>query len=111
MAPTADPIALAAKARRNYVEDLLRGIPVVVKAVADGARLLQGHAAEPALQYKRRDAVMDLQKAIPAWQMGMTRQLQVALAGGPMTASRTGGLAPSSDRAAAMTLVDNDTIE
>jgi hypothetical protein len=111
MAPTADSIALAATARRNYVEDLLRGIPVVVKAVADGARLMLAHAAEPALQYKRRDAVMDLQKAIPAWQMGMTRQLQAALAGGPLTASRTGGLPPASDRAAAMTLVDNDTIE
>ena len=64
MAPTADPIALAAKARRNYVEDLLRGVPGVVKAVADGARLMLSQAAEPALQYKRRDVVMDLQKAI-----------------------------------------------
>ncbi len=110
MAPTADPIALAAKARRNYVEDLLRGVPGVVRAVADGARLMLSQAAEPALQYKRRDVVMDLQKAIPAWQMGITRQLQGALAGGMSTASRTGDL-PSSGRAATMTLVDNDTIE
>jgi hypothetical protein len=110
MAPTADPIALAAKARRNYVEDLLRGVPGVVRAVADGARLMLSQAAEPAQQYKRRDVVMDLQKAIPAWQMGITRQLQGALAGGMSTASRTGDL-PSSGRAATMTLVDNDTIE
>ena len=111
MAPIADPIALAAKARRNYVEGLLSGVPGVVNAVADGARLLLSQAAEPALQYKRRDLVMDLQKAIPAWQTGITRLLQGALAGGGMSASRIGDLPSTAGRAAAMTLVDNDTIE
>ena len=111
MAPIADPIALAAKARRNYVEGLLSGVPGVVNAVADGARHLLSQAAEPALLYKRRDLVMDLQKAIPAWQTGITRLLQGALAGGGVSASRIGDLPPPAGRAAAMTLVDNDTIE
>lgn len=111
MALTADPIALAAKARRNYVEGLLRGVPGVVKAVADGARLMLSQAADPALQYKRRDVVMDLQKAIPAWQMGITRSLQGALAGGVVAFSRLGDLPSPAGRAAAMTLVDNATIE
>ncbi|MCB2020476.1 MAG: DUF1631 family protein [Burkholderiaceae bacterium] len=111
MAPVADPLALAAKARKTYVEDLLRGVPGVVQAVADGARLMLSQAAEPALQYKRRDVVMDLQKAIPAWQMGMTRLLQGALSKGVVSASRIGDLPSPSGRAAAMTLVDNDTIE
>ena len=110
MAPIADPTALAAKARRGYVQALLDGVPRVVNAVADGARLLLSQAAEPALQYKRRDLVTDLQRAIPAWQGGMARQLQAALAGGMASASRAGDL-PSSGRAATMTLVDNDTIE
>ena len=111
MAPTADPIGLAAKARRSYVQALLDGVPRVVKAVADGARLLLSQAAEPALQYKRRDLVTDLQRAIPAWQGGMTRQLQAALAGGVASASRLGDLPSPGGRAATMTLVDNDTIE
>ncbi len=111
MAPTADSIALAATARRVYVEDLLKGVPGVVKAVADGARRMLSQAAEPALQYKRRDVVMDLQKGISAWQMGITRLLQGALASGVITASRIGDLPPPSGHAATMTLVDNDTIE
>lgn len=111
MAPTVDSLALAAKARRNYVEGLLRGVPGVVNAVADGARLMLNQAAPPALQYKRRDAVMDLQKAIAAWQLGMTRLLQGALAGGVVTSSRLGELPSSTGRAATMALVDNDTIE
>ncbi len=111
MAPVADPLALAAKARRTYVEALLRGVPGVVQAVGDGARLLLSQAAEPALQYKRRDLVMDLQKATPAWLTGMTRMLQGALSKGVFSTSRLGDLPPSSGRAANMTLVDNDTIE
>ena len=111
MAPVADPLALAAKARRGYVESLLRGVPGVVQAVNDGARLLLSQAAAPALQYKRRDMVMDLQKATPAWLTGMTRLLQGALSKGMFSTSRIGELPASSSRAANMTLVDNDTIE
>ncbi len=111
MATAADPIALAAKARRSYVEGLLNGVPGVVQSVTDGARLMLDQAAEPAVKYKRRDAVTDLQKAAPAWLAGMTRLLRGALASGVVMASRVGDLPLPSGRAANMSLVDNDTIE
>ena len=111
MATAADPIALAAKARRSYVEGLLNGVPGVVQAVTDAARLMLDQAAEPAVKYRRRDAIVDLQKAAPGWLAGMTRLLRGALASGVVVASRVGDLPPSSGRAAGMSLVDNDTIE
>jgi len=111
MATTAEPNALAAKARRSYIEGLLTGFPGVVQGVFDGARLLMNQAAEPALKYKRRDVVLDLQKAAPAWLEGMVRLLRDALARGGITPSRFGDLPPPSGRAASMSLVDNHTIE
>jgi hypothetical protein len=111
MAQAADPIALAARARRSYVEGLLNGVDGVVRAVIEGARTLVSQTAEAAVQYKRRDALMDLQKAAPAWQTGMARLLRGALATGIVSTSRVGDLPPSTGRAASMTLVDNDTIE
>ena len=92
MATAADSIALAAKARRSYVEGLLNGVAGVVQAVTDGARMMLNQAAEPALQYKRRDVVLDLQKAAPAWLTGMSRLLRGALTSGVVTASRVGDL-------------------
>jgi Protein of unknown function (DUF1631) len=111
MAQAADPTALAARARRSYVEGLLGGINGVAQGVLQGARAMLAQAAEPALQYKRRDVVMDLQKAAPAWLAGMTRLLRDALTSGIVTASHVGKLPLQSGRAASMTLVDNDTIE
>jgi len=111
MATAADSIALAAKARRSYVEGLLNGVAGVVQAVTDGARMMLNQAAEPALQYKRRDVVLDLQKAAPAWLTGMSRLLRGALTSGVVTASRVGDLPSPSGRAASMSLVDKHTIE
>jgi hypothetical protein len=111
MPPVVDPIALAARARRSYVEGLLNGIDVTARAVLDGTRSLLAQAAEPALQYKRRDVMMDLQKAAPAWIAGMTRLLRGALSSGLVSASEVGTLPLLTGRAANMTLVDNDTIE
>ena len=111
MAQAADPLALAARARRSYVEGLLNGINGVAQGVLEGARALAGQTAEPAVQYKRRDAFLDLQKAAPAWLTGMARLLRGALVSGTVTTSHVGELPLASGRAASMTLVDNDTIE
>ena len=111
MATPADSLALAAKARRGYVEGLLNGVAGVVQAVGTGARLLLSQAVDPALQYKRRDIVLDLQNAAPAWLSGMTRLLRSALESGMLSASRVGDLPGPSGRAAGMSLVDNHTIE
>ena len=110
MATTADSLALAAQARRSYVERLLSGVPGVVQAIEDGSRLLATHAAEHGLQYKRRDVAVDLRKAAPAWINGMIAALRGALVSGMVSTTRPGEL-PTPGRAPSMSLVDDDTIE
>jgi Protein of unknown function (DUF1631) len=113
MATAADSIALAARARRSYVDWLLNGIAGAVQAVLDGSnRLLLSKDAGPALQHQRRDIVVDLQRAAPAWLNGMTQWLRGALtSGGVVMASRVGELHPAPMRASNLSLVDNKTIE
>ena len=103
--------ALAQQARRAYVEGALRGLPGVVQAVEKGARALSGQSAEPALSMKRRDMVLDLQKAAPFWQQGMISMLRSGLNSGMVSASRPGDLPSPSNRGASLSLVDDDTIE
>ncbi|SHN05556.1 DUF1631 family protein [Rhizobacter sp. OV335] len=110
MATAADSLALAAQARRSYVERLLYGVPGIVQAVEEGARLLAAQTAEHGIQYKRRDAAADLRRAAPLWVSGMTTALRASLGSGMVSASRPGDLPPPG-RAASMTLVDDDTIE
>ena len=110
MATTADSLALAAQARRSYVERLLSGVPGVVQAVEDGSRLLATQTAEHGLQYKRRDVAADLRKAAPAWIHGIVTALRGALGNGMVSVSRPGDLTPLG-RAPSMSLVDDDTIE
>lgn len=110
MATTADSLALAAQARRSYVERLLSGVPGVVHAVEDGSRLLATQSAEHGLQYKRRDVAADLRKAAPTWINGIVAALRGALGNGMVVVSRPGDLTPLG-RAPSMALVDDDTIE
>ncbi|MBT9524781.1 MAG: DUF1631 family protein [Rhizobacter sp.] len=111
MATAADSLALAAQARRSYVERLLSGVPSVVHAVEDGARLLATQSAEHSLQYKRRDVATDLRKAAPTWTNGIISALRGALVSGMVSASRPGDLPPPGRTSPGMSLVDDDTIE
>ncbi|HEX3139050.1 MAG TPA: DUF1631 family protein, partial [Rhizobacter sp.] len=111
MATAADSLALAAQARRSYVERLLSGVPSVVHAVEDGARLLATQAAEHSLQYKRRDVATDLRKAAPTWINGIISALRGALVSGMVSASRPGDLPLPGRTTPGMSLVDDDTIE
>ncbi|MET0348955.1 MAG: DUF1631 family protein [Rhizobacter sp.] len=112
MATTADSLALAAQARRSYVERLLSGVPGVVHAVEDGARLLATQSAEHGLQYKRRDVAVDLRKAAPTWINGIVAALRGSLGNGMVVPSRPGDLMPAGGgRSPGMSLVDDDTIE
>ncbi|MBC7955796.1 MAG: DUF1631 family protein [Cytophagales bacterium] len=111
MATAADSLALAAQARRSYVERLLSGVPTVVHAVEDGARLLSTQSAEHNLQYKRRDVATDLRKAAPAWINGIISALRGALVSGMVSVSRPGDLPPPGRANPGMALVDDDTIE
>ena len=104
--------ALAQQARRAYVEGALRGLPALVQAVEKAARALTTQSSEPALAMKRRDLVLDLQKAAPFWQQGMASMLRGALSSGLVSASRPGDLpAPATRSTGGLSLVDDDTIE
>ncbi len=103
--------ALAQQARRAYVEGALRGLPGLVQSVERGAKALAGQNAEPAVAMKRRDMVLDLQKAAPFWQQGMISMLRSAISSGMVSASRPGDLPHPSNRSNNLSLVDDDTIE
>jgi hypothetical protein len=114
MATAANSMALAAQARRSYVEGLLRGLPSVVQAVDHGARILLSQMADPATMMRRRDVVEDLGKRQSAWLGGAMTALRAALMGGGLSAARPADLPTPSGRGGlggGLTLVDNDTIE
>ncbi|WP_372525508.1 DUF1631 family protein [Piscinibacter sp.] len=111
MATDANSMALAAQARRSYVEGLLNGLPSVVQAVDHAARLLLSQVAEPAIAMRRREAVEDLKKCSSFWLSGITTMLRGALVSGVVSASRPGDLPLPSGRGASLSLVDNETIE
>jgi hypothetical protein len=106
--------ALAAQARRVYLDLLQREVAPVVHAVIEGARAQMATTAPPEQQIKRRDLVMDLPRLAPRWQQVLVAAVQgagaplgsaPARAGGPLGAM--GGALPGSGLA----LVDDDTIE
>lgn len=111
MATAANSMALAAQARRSYVEGLLNGLPSVVQAVDHGARILLSQVADPATNIRRREAVEDLGKYHGAWLHGTTGALRSALQGGGMSALRPADAATGRGGAGGLSLVDNDTIE
>ena len=71
--------ALALTARVSYLDALLRGAHGLVQACMEGARLLASQSAEPALYTRRRDLVLDLPRAVPAWEVALDARLQQAL--------------------------------
>jgi Protein of unknown function (DUF1631) len=111
MPTPANPTALAQQARRSYAEGLLAGMPAVVQAVDQGARILVSQVVEPKLAMKRRELVPDLQKAAPFWLQSMTTMLRASLQSGILSASRPGDLPGPGGRSAKLSLVDDDTIE
>lgn len=111
MATDANSLALAARARRSFVEGLLNAVPSVVQSVEQAARMQLSQVAERSLVMRRRDLVDDLQKAGPFWLSHMVATLEGALHTGSVPMSRFGDLPGPEKRAASMSLVDNDTIE
>jgi hypothetical protein len=111
MATLGNTTALAQQARRAYAEGLLNGMPTVVQAVDQGARILLSQVAEGSVTMKRRDAVQDLNTARAFWLQGMTQMLRGAVRSGNISLSRPGDLPVPAPRAGNMSLVDDDTIE
>ncbi|MFM9916144.1 MAG: DUF1631 family protein [Rhizobacter sp.] len=110
MASTAHTMALATQARRSYVEGLLEGLPGVVHAVDQGARLLLSQVSDPATMMRRRDAVEDIKNASGFWLQGTMSMLRGALHSGMVSASRPNDL-PMAGGRQNFSLVDNETIE
>jgi hypothetical protein len=92
MPTPANPTALAQQARRSYAERLLAGMPAVVQAIDQGAKMLAAAVAEPAVALKRRELLPILQRAFPIWQDGMMTLLKAALATGTVVQTRLGEL-------------------
>ena len=110
MASTAHTMALATQARRSYVEGLIDGLPGVVQAVDQGARLLLSQITDPATMMRRRDAVEDIKNASGFWLQGAMSMLRGALHSGLVSASRPNDL-PMAGGRQNFSLVDNETIE
>jgi hypothetical protein len=119
MATAANQMALAAQARRSYVEGLLNGLPSVVQAVEQGARILLSQVADPATTMRRRDTVEDLSKSHGLWLHGTLAALRAAQQGGGISAVKPADLPAPGTRAGlgsladqgGLSLVDNETIE
>jgi uncharacterized membrane protein YgcG len=111
MPSSANPSALAQQARRWYAERLLQGMPAVVQAVDQGARILAGAVAETPVAMRRREVLEELHKFAPMWLRAMTTLLRGAVQSGMLSASLPGDLPPPANRNTKLTLVDDDTIE
>jgi hypothetical protein len=112
MATRAAPQTLAAEARRQYAEQLTRGLPALAQATVIASQLLLDKPAEYSLKQRRRDLVQALMRGADAWQRTVAGGLRHALLHG-VSASRVGELIkpPAGAGMAPLTLVDDDTIE
>jgi len=102
--------ALAAQARRVYLESLQREAAPVVQAVLNGVRAQMAQVATPDVQMKRRDLVMDLPPLAQRWQQALLAAMQSAA--NPASTLRPAPGAPGAAfLGSGFSLVDDDTIE
>lgn len=106
MAPASPSPALAAKARRVYLDALLTGVPEAMQAVLLGARRMAEEKAEPQLSHKRQQVALDLIRPLPAWQQGLIDAIARGLPLNAAAANRT-SLAGSPS----LQLVDDVTVD
>jgi Protein of unknown function (DUF1631) len=105
---------LASQARRLYAEHLINAMPALGTTVLEAGHRLAEKPAEHGIRQRRRDLVQLLMQGADAWQRGIVAALRHAHAHG-VSASRLGdlhtGSMSSSGAGAALSLVDDDTIE
>jgi hypothetical protein len=108
MATAAPSPALAAQARRVYLELVQREVPRVVQAIVHRARELLSLTTTPDQLNKRRELVMDLPRLAPRWQQALSAGLRAA-------AVPSGGSGMAMAHPARvekpLALVDDDTID
>lgn len=112
MATIGESAGLAYQARRVYTEELVKGLPLLVNAVAHWAVAPERAATpgvDPAMLMRLRDLAADLKRCGMAWHQGMVASLQHALQRG--TGSAVGGGATTGGTTQKLSLVDDQTIE
>ena len=110
MTHSADQAEVAEQARRIYAEHLVKGLPAMVNSLAATATSLLDKPTEHARLMRRRDLVHELKKGAAVWHKSMVNGLRDALHDG-VSASRAGARASTTGQGAALSLVDDDTIE
>jgi len=104
------PHPLAQQARRAYIDALLRDLPGTLQAIVDGGRALAAQTPDPALHAKRRDALTDLLRKLPAWGEALRKHLrELSQPREPLQTSASRGLKKGGSLDLA--LVDDATIE
>jgi hypothetical protein len=114
MATNANTAQLASEARRLYTDELVKGLPSLVRHVLDSARHSLDKPAEYQTAQRRRDLVQGLQKAARHWLAGMNDGLRHVLVHGgsavqPGDLPRPGSASASGGKG--LSLVDDDTID
>jgi hypothetical protein len=112
MATRANASALAEQARRLYAEELLKGMPDLIRHLVDNARHALDRPADYQTAQRRRDLMQGLQKSARSWLAGMNDGMRQVLHQGALpTGSEPsrGGMAGAGT--SGLTLVDDDTIE
>lgn len=111
MSSSASKKALAAQARRGYLEVVSRGVGTVIQAIVEGSKQLAGQPCEPAVYSMRRDLTIDLPRYTSAWHQALINRLRTA----SQNMSTEGLVRPGRPRSSGpeptLTLVDDNTIE
>ena len=103
---------LPQQARRIYAEQLVKGMPAVVQAVAETARTLLDKPSEHARLHARAASwCTSCRRAPPVWHKGMVDGLRDALLERRVGASRPATCRRPGAAARPLSLVDDDTIE
>jgi hypothetical protein len=110
MANVGEKASQAYQARRLYTEELFKGLPALVGAVAAWAvapERMNAMATDPGVVNRLRDTAIALKKNGVTWHQGMVHALQEGLRHG-VTPSRNGALGGAAQK---LSLVDDETIE
>ncbi|MBT9492258.1 MAG: DUF1631 family protein [Paucibacter sp.] len=100
--------AIAAQARRIYIEALVNGVVALGRAINEAAAKLLLQSAEYAVMVARRDGVQAWNRHGPAWQAGVISGIRHAAVYGIVEVSKP---AETANAASPLSLVDDDTIE
>jgi len=108
MATAAPSPALAAQARRYYVELVLRELPRTVQTIVSTVRAMMSETTAPDQAAKRRDLVMDLPQLAPRWHQALAAGLRAAAV--PVSGGGVAAATPVREKLA-LSLVDDDSID